>query len=639
MPFIIPHKRKTLAKSTRFSSYKTVEESPFFVLQERKQQGRTGKVTSSLKKRKFQYRIITKDVFPFYECAKDNDLDRLKASEWAYIVDELPAIVPAHLDPKARLKWLIAHFTVVALERNGQNPSLDLVDSDDEESDIKSAGDDADVRSDTAEDEDGFSVPATPSSLRNRKKTSSSNEGKFKTSRTHESKATPAQETRKNTKAKKTTTRTRAVAPATEIVVQPTAIEMRGWRFFLSIGLLTTVFPVLMRDTSQPTFVMSIVIAVLLEYFLIVGGDPFSLTAIITPHGSTNKITSAVRTVQRNSTLKSTHTESSSSQNTAVASSEEDVLDAAAAVLSEKIPIGLTGVRKVPDRDDMSPNDCCDAVASTFNVRVPPNYAKNKTKGPSEKPFFGFVGVDVFKTERKLSHVMENIRLPEPGEFKLVIPQDGDPEDDDMTDDSMCGTIPPWLVVNMMVPDYAPSFLGRGEQDGEGWSLVMYFKLTKYGRRQLSELKTGSSRLLKTFWDSEPDDPIKVRMKCIPAILNHEEVNFGRALTGVLKKFNAKPFLTQPCHAFYKTDKYYEIDVDTHTFCWSARQGAHNFKSFLVDCDVDIGWVVEGWGDDEQPEQLLGCCRICKVDPHQFDSLEAALDKHKKQQKTQKKSS
>ena len=114
---------------------------------------------------------------------------------------------------------------------------------------------------------------------------------------------------------------------------------------------------------------------------------------------------------------------------------------------------------------------------------------------------------------------------------------------------------------------------------------------------------------------------IKDRLKCIPTILNHDEVPIGRTLISVLKKFNSKPFLTQPCHFFHKTDVYYEIDLDVHTFCWSARQGKYNFKDFLPSLNIDIGFVIEGWGDLEQPEQMLAACRISKVNPKRFKDL------------------
>ena len=102
-------------KSTRFSKYKPVEESTYFILQKRK--------TPSVSKRGHRptYRIITKGV-PYYEVAYDFDLDKLRATvssadfernvkivvfvqEWNYIINDLPQHLPIYLTPKSRLKW------------------------------------------------------------------------------------------------------------------------------------------------------------------------------------------------------------------------------------------------------------------------------------------------------------------------------------------------------------------------------------------------------------------------------------------------------------------------------------------------------------------------------------------------------
>lgn len=151
--------RSSVARSFRFSKYKNLEESAYFILQQRK--------TPVVSKRGHRptYRIITKGV-PYYEVAYDFDLDNLRArvrcvedvwcrvltvnclQEWNYINNDLPNHMPNYLTPKSRLKWyamaspfsiiysrllrrLLAHFTQLALETDGAQPQLESDDDED----------------------------------------------------------------------------------------------------------------------------------------------------------------------------------------------------------------------------------------------------------------------------------------------------------------------------------------------------------------------------------------------------------------------------------------------------------------------------------------------------------------------------
>lgn len=87
MPFIVPAKRQTLSKNSRFSKYKNLQESTYLLLQGRKGAGDKSKHPRA-------FRIITKGVYPWYEIAYNNSYDDIKSKEWNYVTNELPSLMP-----------------------------------------------------------------------------------------------------------------------------------------------------------------------------------------------------------------------------------------------------------------------------------------------------------------------------------------------------------------------------------------------------------------------------------------------------------------------------------------------------------------------------------------------------------------
>lgn len=141
MPFLIPTKRSSISKSMRFSKYKNIDEdeSPYFQLQKRKSSKEPGETSGGVvgrwqakSSKRPTYRIITKG-HPYYEVAYDFDLEQIKQREWHYIVNELPRHLPSYLSQSARTKWLLAHFTQLALETDatGAQPPIESDDDDD----------------------------------------------------------------------------------------------------------------------------------------------------------------------------------------------------------------------------------------------------------------------------------------------------------------------------------------------------------------------------------------------------------------------------------------------------------------------------------------------------------------------------
>ena len=82
----------------------------------------------------------------------------------------------------------------------------------------------------------------------------------------------------------------------------------------------------------------------------------------------------------------------------------------------------------------------------------------------------------------------------------------------------------------------------------------------------------------------------------------------------MLDSYNGQPILTRPQHRFYYGKGYFEVDVDAHEFCYVARKGLAGVTDHMGNMIVDFGLVVEGQTDDELPERILGCVRLCKID-------------------------
>ena len=179
------------------------------------------------------------------------------------------------------------------------------------------------------------------------------------------------------------------------------------------------------------------------------------------------------------------------------------------------------------------------------------------------------------------------------------------------SDDAAIG-VPPLWVVNFQIPAYDPPMPMWGKkEEGEGYSVVLYYSLTEQAKDDLRQNLTPAARLLKAFVANVGDERMHSRYKSIPKILNPDDCEVGRTTRSLITSYNAKPFLTGPwCHAFIKGPGYVEVDIDVHRFRYVARKGAHSFLESLKSMVIDIAFVVEGQDDEELPEQVQGATRI-----------------------------
>lgn len=254
-------------------------------------------------------------------------------------------------------------------------------------------------------------------------------------------------------------------------------------------------------------------------------------------------------------------------------------------------------------------------VGSTFDVRQGPSYEKTGKKAKSEENMCEVVGVDVFKSNRKLTHIMEHVIPPE----DLTKP---------LTSTTDFVYVPQLFVVNFMLPSYNPSnpLWGASVSDGRSYSIVMYIKILPEAVEAIKNDSYPAATLLKNFFQmdtkSNEDYLLRGRLKAIPVLLNPDSVNLGMALKSMVRSYDAKPFLTGPkYHSFIKTDLYLECDVDIHDYVYPARKTLFSLLPEVPSMLIDFGLLIEGQGD-EMPERMLASIRLSRIDPAKAIDIE-----------------
>ncbi|ETV92209.1 hypothetical protein H310_13442 [Aphanomyces invadans] len=242
--------------------------------------------------------------------------------------------------------------------------------------------------------------------------------------------------------------------------------------------------------------------------------------------------------------------------------------------------------------DDTDENAWSIATATAFNVRSK-EYKKSKKKEPSQAALLDFVGVDVVRTDGKIDCIAEHVHIPA----------------------TLANTR--LFILHAQMPLYAPS-LFHSSYDGPGASLIMYWSIPPAIEEALQSPEIPAMQLLQRFLEASTSsgDPTAIldRFKVIAQVVNEHDCGVAGYTKKLLTKNNATPVLTRPQHRIYHTPTYTEVDVDVHIFSLVARTGIHALIDKTASMLIDVAFVLQGESEAELPEQILGVCRLVRID-------------------------
>ena len=155
------------------------------------------------------------------------------------------------------------------------------------------------------------------------------------------------------------------------------------------------------------------------------------------------------------------------------------------------------------DDIEIQPHSYANTDASTFHLRIGPNYKKNKQKSPSAPALYDLVSMDFLYADTALKNTADRFQIP------LI------PSVTDITTGH--AHIPPMLIINTWLPGEEPSMFAKNT-DGETYSIPMIFVLSKDTIEQLKDISTASPGVkLLSEWcrRAENEDDFRGRVSIV----------------------------------------------------------------------------------------------------------------------------
>eukprot|EP00808_Paulinella_micropora_P007497 g56432.t1 len=226
-----------------------------------------------------------------------------------------------------------------------------------------------------------------------------------------------------------------------------------------------------------------------------------------------------------------------------------------------------------------------------FKVRYPPNYKVNGIKKLSELPLYDVVACSGYQSPKKMEAIYQFI------DFQQELFKQ--PKRD----------IPLVLGFHFLMPLYSPGFYAK---DGLSTSICVYAVLNERGRRLSAmpkDKQPPSVRLMAAFMEAmkRADMKFAEKFKTFCVWENFEDMSekISSMAVPIIRSYQGKPFLTRPQHKFWYNDKFLGCEFDGHIFGYSARLIWSNTRHLCPQMKLAMAVVIEGWGDEELPENIL----------------------------------
>jgi len=267
----------------------------------------------------------------------------------------------------------------------------------------------------------------------------------------------------------------------------------------------------------------------------------------------------------------------------------------------------------------------------SLEVRAPPNYSTNKIKKPSLPAIYDCVQFESYMHANEIRDLADGTRwLPTKEEMQ------------DARD------FPARLVIACILPTASPSWgiINKIKSKGKGISLIFTGKLSQNSIKIIKDNAEGKAELPNSFklfkkWTSKiPDKAWMLRSKVCSRILNPIDGKLGVIAQTTLNAFFGKPMLLKECQKCYVTsNKICIVEVKGYDFSYIARKTLDSMLQMVPNLIYDFGFLIEGYADDQLPEQVLIAARVNKCPFEMAGIWDKPKEKKKKKSSWRRKSS
>mmetsp|Transcript_1093 Transcript_1093/g.1781 ORF Transcript_1093/g.1781 Transcript_1093/m.1781 type:complete len:648 (-) Transcript_1093:849-2792(-) len=264
------------------------------------------------------------------------------------------------------------------------------------------------------------------------------------------------------------------------------------------------------------------------------------------------------------------------------------------------------------DYDLSSENAYWNVDARNFNLRVGPNYKKNRLKEPSSPALYDLISVDFIRADTTLKKASDAFTVPNiPGITDI---DTGHPH------------VPPMFVINAWIPLEDHGVFGK-VTDAPSINCVMCLAIAEHTLKALKDIDNAPPAV-KLFAEwcriAETDDEFRARFKALGIVCDIEKTN----IPSFIASYNGKPALVTKSGTFIRHEHYIEFCVNVHMWGFLARKGLVTLTPKFAEFVLDIGFTIEAKRDHELPEVLLGGMRLIHFDPEKVigDKIESVRE-------------